>query len=235
MNNNKIMLEMWKNISNSYWNAKDLEEKQRILLSEFLQNKKWIVLELGCWNWKILDKLSKNNKNLNLNWLDYSIDMINYAKSKFSWITFINWNILDVEKIFWEKKFDIVYSVNTLHNLPNKKLIYTTFEKMIFLTKKGWYIIFDIRNSFNPFIFYWYLKNRNKWLSFWSLNIFSVINFFKKYNIEVIYNKGIYYENIEDSLFKNNNVFLRYIYSFYLKVTRFRIFSQYIFLILRKK
>jgi len=231
----KIMLEMWKNISENYWKAKDLEEKQRILLSDFLKNKKWNVLELWCWNWKILNKIKNVNNELNLNWLDYSSDMINQAKKGYDNINFINWNILNVEKIFWNTKFDIVYSVNTLHNLPTKDFIYSTFEKMNFLTKKWWYIVFDIRNQFNPFINYWYFKNRKRGLNFWTLNIFNVLNIFKKFNVEVVLNRGIFYENINDSLFVSKNIFFRFLFKIYLKITSLRIFSQYIFVILRKK
>lgn len=233
MESDKKMLEMWKKISVTYWKAKDLEEKQRILLSNFLWDKKGDVLELWCWNWKILWKIKNNN--LNLYWLDYSAEMISQAKNDYKWIEFLNGDILDLDKSIWNKKFDFVFSVNTLHNLPNKALIQITFDKMLSLTKEGGYVIFDIRNMFNPFINLGYYKNRKKWLNFWTLNPFTAIKYFKKNNFEIILNKWVHYTNVEDSLFDTNNRLLIFLYSIYLKITSIRIFSPYIFIILRKK
>lgn len=230
------MLNMWKDISKNYWQAKDLEEKQRNLLALFLKDKKWEVLELWCWNGKILHKIHQENKKLWLYWIDYSTEMIQRAQADY-WdvIHYMNWDIRDISKNVANKQFDIVYALNTLHNLPDKQLIYSTFDTMYTHTKPWWYLIFDIRNSLNPFIWYGYRKNRKKGLSFWTLNPFWILRFFKKYNVSICIKKWIYYKNRDESLFTHTNKILRFLYSIYLKITSITIFSPYIFIILQKK
>ncbi len=229
------MQRMWDYISKHYWEAKDLEEKQRILLSEFLKNKSWEVLELWCWNGKVLWKIKSLNPDLKLTWLDYNQSMIDEAKINYKWIDFFTWDIKETDKIFKKNKFETVFSLNSLHNLPNLDLINVAMNKMSDLVKNWWYLIFDIRNSFNLFINYWYRKNRKNGLNFWTLNYLKILNKFRKSWFDVIINKWIYYDNIEESLFQSKSIFIKLLYRIYLKLTSIKFFSPYIFVVLKKK
>lgn len=229
------MHDMWSNISNHYWNAKDLEEKQRILLSNFLYDHRGSILELACWNGKILKKIADNNSQVKLWGIDYSEDMINIAKKTVKGVNFMLGDIRELEKNIWWKLFETVYCVNSLHNLPNPSFIYDIFNDIGNYIPTWWYFAFDIRNQWNPFIYYWYYKNRKKWLSFWTLNYFSILRCARKNGFKIRVCQGIYYKNREESGFNSRNHFINLLYSVYLKVTKAIFFAPYIFIILEKK
>lgn len=228
------MQDFWNKISQNYWNANDLEEKQRLLLASFLLWKEWNLIELACWNWKVIQDILLNNKDLNIIWIDYNASMIEEAKNRIKWVNFINWNILEIEKIIWNKKFDYVVCLNSIHNLPNIELINIFFEKMKLLVNKNWYIIFDIRNKFNPFINFWYYQNRQKWIDFFTLNKYKILKKFRE-DFEIILDKWITYNNLNEYWKINLNIILKTIYYIYLKVTKINLVSPYQFIILRKK
>lgn len=228
------MQDFWNRLSKNYWTANDLEEKQRLLLANFLLWKNWNLIELACWNWKVIHDIQLYENNLNITWIDYNKSMIEEAQKRIKWANFINWNILEIEKIVWSKKFDYVICLNSIHNLPNIELINIFFEKMKLLVNQNWYIIFDIRNTFNPFINFWYYKNRKKWLDFFTLNKYEILKKFKN-DFEIIIDKWITYKNLEEYWKKNLNILFKIIYYIYLKITKINFFAPYQFIILKKK
>lgn len=228
------MQDFWNRIHKNYGNANDLEEKQRLLLAGFLKWKKWNLIELACWNWKVIEDILKENKELEILWIDYNKSMIEEAIKRIKWAKFIEWNILEIEDIVWDSKFDYVICLNSIHNLPNQDLIYSFFDKMKYLVNKGWYVIFDIRNKFNPFVNYWYRKNREKWLDFFTLNKSKALSLFSD-EFEVLLDKWITYLDLKDAGKDKSNFFIKTIYYFYLKVTKINFFSPYQFIILKKK
>lgn len=235
MISDKKMHEMWSDISKSYWNAKDLEEKQRIQLSSFLQSHRGRVLELACWNGKILKKVSDCNKKLILSGVDYSEDMIRVAKTVIPTASFMVGDIRKLDMIIAEQIFDVMYCINSLHNLPNPEFVYQIMSDIGVYIPSWWYFIFDIRNKWNPFIYYWYYKNRKKWLSFWTLDYFSVLRYARKNGFKVKTCNWVYYDNRIESGFNSRNSFINFLYSVYLRMTRAAIFAPYIFIILEKK
>lgn len=226
---------MWSEISESYGNAKDLEEKQRILLSNFLRKKNINALELACWNGKILEKISQDNPSAILTWVDYNSEMIKSAREKVPHISLKVWDITKLSDIFKDDVFDAIFCVNSLHNLPHPKYIYSLLEKVWGYIAQDGYFIFDIRNSWNPFIRYGYYKNRKKWLSFWTLNYFRVIRFAKKNDFIVHCCRWIYYKNREESFFNSRFKTINFLYTLYISITKITLFSPYVFIILQKK
>lgn len=76
--------------------------------------------------------------------------MVEVAKARLPDETFLQGDILEAEKFLPRKKYDFVICLNSLHNLPNKEMIFTFLETMKEYTKSGGHIIFDVRNSLNP-------------------------------------------------------------------------------------
>jgi len=226
---------MWSDISQSYGAANDLEEKQRILLASFLQGKKWKVLELASGNAKVLEKISQINPELQLTGIDYSKDMIVTAREVLPKANFIHWDITKLKEILSDKDFLTIFCINSLHNLPSRDYAYKVIEQAGNYILPGGYFIFDVRNKWNPFISYGYLKNRKKGLSFWTLNYLGLLRFAEQKWFKIHTCKWIYYKNREESFFNSRFKILNFLYTLYLKVTRIRFFSPYIFVILEKK
>lgn len=221
-------------IHKSYWEAKDLEEKQRDLLVDFLKNKKWKVLELGCWNGKVLAKIFSVSNELDLYWIDYNEDMVKQARIVIPQIKghLEVWDMLDALKMYENIEFDFVFCLNSLHNLPDRGLIYKTIEIMKKLTKQWWYIIFDVRNSWNPFVNYWYRKNRKRGLKFFTLDsCFILRRFF--WDCHIVSKMWIHYKSLQEAWF-TGGFLKRIIYKAYLLFTKIYLFSPYQFLILKK-
>ena len=227
------MQSMWSSISATYWRVEDLEQKQRRKLADFFVDKKWKILEFACGNGKVLECIYKKNKWLSLSGIDYNPSMIKKAKEVLPEGIFC---VADItKKDIGKDMYDAVFCINSLHNLPEKKMIYKALNSMCSKLKKNWYIILDIRNIFNPFIAYGYRKNRKKWLSFWTLNYFNVISYLKGLWFDVVTIEGIYYTNREESFFNSRFKILNFLYTLYLQITRVTFFSPYIFIVLQKK
>ncbi len=228
------MQDMWSGISSNYGNADDLEQKQRQKLAIFLEWKKWSLLELACGNGKVLQEIQKQNKELSLSWMDYNVSMVQQAKKIIPRWNFWVWDITK-ERDVGSKNYDIVLCLNSLHNLPDTSIIYSTFETMIRTVWKWWYVVFDVRNKWNPFISHGYKTSRTQWLSFWTLNYKRVLKIFKKQGFKEIIVQWIYYRNQKESFFDSRFKILNFLYTLYLYITRYTLFSPYIFIVLQKK
>lgn len=76
--------------------------------------------------------------------------MIEVARSRLPDETFLQGDILEADTFLSSKKYDFVLCLNSLHNLPDKEMIFTFLDTMQVFVKPGGYILFDIRNSLNP-------------------------------------------------------------------------------------
>lgn len=229
------MQDMWSKIAASYGKAYDLEEKQRNLLLEYTWWKEKRILELACWNGKILEKIASHSPKQVLWGVDYNPDMVKKAQESVPSAKIIQWDITDMSSFLQGKTFDVIYCVNSLHNLPSKQLIYNCFRNIWDYLETDWMCIFDIRNAYNPFISYGYYKNRKKGLSFWTLSYHRVLRIVKKqwFRVEKIY--PIHYENRKESFFDSRFQIVNFLYTLYIKCTSLRIFSPYIFIVIKKK
>jgi len=228
------MQTFWTNIAEKYWEANDLEQKQRVLTSLFLEWKKWKLIELGCGNWKLIGEIIKRNKKIDILWVDYNKEMIKCAQEQFPEIRFVSWDMANIQNVIWDNWFDFVVCINSIHNLPNYETIDNFFQKMKEITNNNWHIIFDIRNCFNPFINYWYSKNRKKWLHFFTLNKNKILKSFWN-EFETILDQWIIYSSLEEAGKHRANIFIKIVYYLYLILVKFTFFAPYQFIILRKR
>lgn len=105
-----------KTFSNSRRNMK-WEEIEYFL--NFLRWKKDLkILDIWCWNWRLLWELIKNEINISdYLWIDLSNWLLDEAKKSFLWYDFLELNMLNLEKI--NKKFDSIFLIASFHHLKN--------------------------------------------------------------------------------------------------------------------
>ena len=224
------MQEFWSKYAHFYGWANDLEEKQRLFVADFLKEKEWDLLEFACGNGKVIANIREAGFGWNILWVDYNSDMISVAKSRLPDESFLQGDILEADTFLPKKEYDYVLCLNSLHNLPEKKMIFSFLETMIRYTKKGGYVIFDVRNSLNPWVNYGYYRNRKKWLQFHTLTPHFVKKLFQD-DFECMVDTGITYtDKVNIKKFLKNPV-----YSTYLLLIRWKFFSPYRFFIFRKK
>ncbi|GAB0174348.1 MAG: hypothetical protein HHAS10_02270 [Candidatus Altimarinota bacterium] len=224
------MQEFWTNYAQIYGGANDLEEKQRLFVANFLSGKTGNLLEFASGNGKVISHIREAGFKGDILGVDYNKEMVEVARTRLPNEKFIQGDILEAEKFLGEMKFDFVICLNSLHNLPDKKMIFNFLEAMKKYTKQGGYIIFDVRNSLNPGVNYGYYRNRKRGLQFFTLFPDRIKQIFKT-NFEPITDTGVNYSSphVGDSFVKNS------LYKFYFHLTSWKWFSPYRLFIFRKK
>ena len=223
------MQEFWTHYAHFYGWANDLEEKQRLFVAHFLSEKSGNLLEFACGNGKVISNIRDAWFAWTILGVDYNSEMIEVARSRLPNETFVQGDILEAETFLWEKKYDFVICLNSLHNLPDKNMIYAFLKTMREYTKPWWYIIFDIRNSLNPGVNYGYYQNRKKWLQFHTLVPKNVSKHFHD-DFELITDMGVTYTQVPD----HKNILKKLIYRAYHHLLRWKFFSPYRLFIFRK-
>jgi len=226
-----------------YGESYDLEEVVREKTVSFIENlihsNILSILDLGCGNGKTIRKLLEITKDkVFIKGMDFSEEMLNEASKhlkNFKNVQLIHADIksfLD-EEIKNNKKYDIIIIINTLHNLSSKVQIFRILDESKKILKEKGYLIFDIRNSFNPFINLSYKKNLKKGFYFFTLSFIEVVRYLKNNNLKFKM-EPIFYKNIQEAGKENKNFIFRILYRIYLFLTRLIIFSPYILFIVKK-
>lgn len=84
---------------------------------EFLKDKKDLnVLEIWCWLWYTTFAINaEGNKCI---WMDISEESIRKANKKF-WPYYKQGYIKDIPKMFWDKKFDVIFATELIEHINN--------------------------------------------------------------------------------------------------------------------
>lgn len=224
------MQEFWTHYAHFYGWANDLEEKQRLFVADFLREKKGDLLEFACGNGKVISNIREAGFQGSILWVDYNREMIEVARERLPHESFLQGDILEAESFLGDTQYDFVLCLNSLHNLPDKSMIYAFLETMRTYTKPGGYIIFDVRNTMNPGVNYGYYQNRKKWLEFHTLIPKNVVRLFWD-DFELLTDMGITYTQLPDQ----KNILTKFVYSLYHHLIRWKVFSPYRLFIFRKK
>ena len=145
----------------TYWNIRAKKNKQDIksttnfnlikefeisilkyLFNKYLKNKDYKILELGCGNGINLSGLKAKFPKFKYYGIDYSEEMIKYAKKNNSNIKFILADITKKETYKHLPKFDIIFTNRCLINLKSEKKVKLAINNAKFLIKKNGYFIF---------------------------------------------------------------------------------------------
>jgi glycosyltransferase involved in cell wall biosynthesis/SAM-dependent methyltransferase len=241
--NHVDMYSWWDTMGRSYGTGQDLEEKVRILASGFVAEsgisfKDPGVLELGCGNGKILKKISQMSKEIKtLVGVDGSKKMLEVAEAEIgdSRLKLIRADLLEFLKNTPSQKYEFVLSCNTLHNLKNRKQTIEALNLAAKLVKPNGYIVFDIRNSFNPFISLGYRKSRRQGYAFYPNSYFRAQDTLVDAGFEIVDTRPIFYEDLVSAGKKDKNFFFKFLYAIYLRFTSLKLFAPYVLVIARKK
>ncbi len=184
MNNTSLnMKEFWAQRAEHYAEASDLETQVRataaVVTARFAPQHS-NILELGCGNAAVLTQIATLRPDLHLVGYDSSPEMIQVAKDrlqKISPTSELVYKPLQTAFFHTQNKTNrpsVILAINTLHNLESSTEIKKTICEMARYVEPDGQIIFDVRNSFNPFVRRGYSKNRKVGLQFFTLSPFFV-------------------------------------------------------------
>lgn len=103
------------------------------------------ILDLWCWKWSLN---WCNIKDKDVIWMDVFWDYLSELKKMNTWYKdYINSNIMDVDKFFWEKSIDCIVMIEVIEHLEEKNAI-LLLEKIQKIAKKrviihtpNWYLV----------------------------------------------------------------------------------------------
>jgi len=98
------------------------------------------ILDIWCGSWRLLEQFSQNFNidKINYLWLDLSSEMLVVAKQNFPNKDFLNFNMLDLDKI--NNKFNNIFFIASYHHLDNIEDREETLKKAYNLLEKWWRI-----------------------------------------------------------------------------------------------
>ena len=205
-----------KTFSNSRKNMK--WEEIDYFINSYLGDSEWKwFLDIWCWSWRLLEQFSTNFNidNIKYLWLDLSDKMLKHAKDNFSDKDFLNLNMLDLDKLKWQK-FDFIFFIASFHHLDNLEDRLNTLSKVIELLKENWKIFMTnwaLNSEINKEK---YTKDiiKNSKNKFWSLDYNIMFREYSRYyhcfnlsELEYLFTET-WFEIIENREFENKRNFV---------------------------
>jgi trans-aconitate methyltransferase len=127
------------------------------------------VLDIWCWNWRLIKSLKDSFEINNYVWVDLSENLLYEAKRNNPSFNFISWDMLEIDNLFFDSKiFNFTFLIASFHHLEK-------FEERILFLEKLKNVI--LKNSF-IFMTNWALNssiNKTKYEK--SIIKWSEINF----------------------------------------------------------
>ena len=144
----------------------------KYLIKKYLTKKNLNILELGCGNGVNLKGLKIIFPKFAFYGIDYSEEMIKYAKKNNNNINFFLADITNTDIYNQLPKFDIIFTNRCLINLKSENKVKLAISKTEYLLKKGGYFIF-LENFLNGH------RNQNKLRKILNLRFRKVAKFNK--------------------------------------------------------
>lgn len=185
----------WEEIEYFLWKY-DLEDKN--------------ILDVWCWNWRFLQAIK--DKNIHFSsylWLDLSTWLLEEARKIHLESKFLNLNMLDLDKISNNQKFDVIFLIASFHHLQKIEDRIEVLKKAKNLLTKNWKIFFTNWNLIGQKR---YEKSiiANSLNEFWSLDFDIKIWDFSRYyhsftlsELEFLFQKS-WLNIIENRVFDNS-------------------------------
>ena len=114
------------------------------------------IFEVGCGEGLFLAKLAQESQNLKIFGIDIWKDILLRAKRRFENNRINSVGLVQADAVdipFKDNCFDTVVCINVFFNLPLEEIFHKSFQEIARVCKKGGRVIFDIRNSMNPFLY----------------------------------------------------------------------------------
>lgn len=143
------------------------------------------ILDVWCWNWRLIKSLENNNILINkYYWVDLSTNLLIEARKNFPNYNFIELNMLAFnESIFVNEKFDYIFLIASFHHLDNyndRLLLLNTLKKLL---KSNWTIFLTNWALSSQLNFDKYSKDliNNSLNDFWSTDYLIKIGLHNRY------------------------------------------------------
>lgn len=161
---------------------------------EMCRGREGNFLEVGCGEGLFLVRLANGNQFLSISGVDIWRDILLKAEMRMEKDNIKNVKLVNARgsKLpFKSNYFDAVICINVFFNLPSERMVFATLEEIIRVCKKGGEIIFDIRNSLNPLLFFKYKLARYydetvRALPLKTYRITRLIPFLKGHGLEIV-------------------------------------------------
>ncbi len=150
--------------------------KIRDKVRQLIKNNNGLLLDIGCGNGLLYENLLTKQNKLKCIGIDTEYEMLKIANKSFKKKKPHSLNFLKAHAQslpFLDKSIDIAICINTFYNFYAKDDVVTALEEMERVCKRDGFIIFDVRNKINPFV---YLRFKFVWIydTHVTLNAYSL-------------------------------------------------------------
>lgn len=135
------------------------QDRVRIESLKLCRDSKGRFLEIGCGEGLFLAKLASVNKDNQVYGVDNRQDLLQRAVKKIKEKDIKNAKLFQADATllpFKDSYFDLIVCINVIFNLQSLDIVKKVLKEMVRVCKSGGRIIFDFRNSTNPFIYFKY-------------------------------------------------------------------------------
>ncbi|ODS34153.1 MAG: hypothetical protein SCARUB_00723 [Candidatus Scalindua rubra] len=138
--------------------------KIRRKVRQLINDNNGFLIDVGCGEGLLCENLLIKQNPLKIVGIDTEHEMLKTANESFQRKKLYSLNFLraHAQKLpFLNKSIDIAICINTFYNFYTKDDVIAALEEMERVCKKDGFIIFDVRNKINPFV---YLSFKLVWL-----------------------------------------------------------------------
>ncbi len=150
--------------------------KIRAKTRQLINNHNGFLLDIGCGDELLYENLMTKQNKLKCIGIDTEYEMLTIAEKSFqnkkqNKLSFLKAHAQNLP--FLDKTIDIAVCINTFYNFHAKDDVVEALEEMVRVCKRDGFIIFDVRNKINPFV---YLSFKFVWIydTHVTLNAYSL-------------------------------------------------------------
>ena len=130
--------------------------KIRAKVRQLIKGHNGYLLDIGCGDGLLYENLSTQQDKLRYIGIDAEYEMLTVAKESFqkkkqNRLSFLKAYAQNLPLL--DKTIDIAICINTFYNFHTKGDVVETLEEMERVCKRDGFIIFDVRNKINPYVY----------------------------------------------------------------------------------
>jgi ubiquinone/menaquinone biosynthesis C-methylase UbiE len=115
-----------------------------------------LLLDIGCGEGLLYEKIATSKRELCMFGIDADHESLEIAKNRFHLKSANNRYLMQAvaqNLPFRDSSFDFVVCINTFYNFSRKDEVLFALDEMARVCKRDGFIIFDVRNKLNPFVY----------------------------------------------------------------------------------
>ena len=171
------------------------------------------VLDIWCWNARLINMISEKMNLKNYLWIDLSENLVKEAKKINPWYDFISWNMLDIlnYSLIKTKVFSYIFLIASFHHLETiedrlffLKSINSILDENTLIFFTNWDLRSDINlEKYKSSMIKW---SKNEFCSYdYNIKIWSYYRYYHSFSLKELEYllKVTWYDIIENRLFEN--------------------------------